>query len=498
MARNPDIDRVLLDILVDYIGTYQLKYSKDAQGNRAYARALTLLTTQVLDDIDNGRDQLIVDALPTGRRRVILPLVISSRSKNTSRDTMYKLDDGHELDSADDNFLLGAQFIEDGAVSYIGGFEPGTTIGRIQANVLDNEVILEHGKDFVVVGSTIVFVVDPFTQPQYSQYDTADDTLMLLWGADMETSSDYGAAFFGHLLRINEEDSDRYRNILESAWTLAFQSSTPYNINAFTGDVLNIPTTTKAGRVDDISDTHVIVEGITYELTAAPLTGLKIGQHLPAGSFLQDGVELFMTTAGELNNNPDLIFDLAVLRLSHGFSIDGPLSLQARSVPVTYEGLDANGNGRIRFELDPTDDIHWTNIWKRSEAQGVDMLSLIPGIGEVSPTTPRGTVIGTINPALFVINNFLGNNLFVLKVESDVVPDNTRISYLALILDYLGANIAGIISMTADAGDESDYDMQEVVDVASPFYATSAVDIAGSSSTLHYRDNITTIWVPSS
>ena len=498
MARNPDIDTSILNELVEYVSTYQLKYSKDARGNRAYIRALTLLTSQVLSDIDNGRDQLIVDALPTGRKQVILPLVLKHSTKDTSVDTMYKLDDGHQLDSEDDNFLLGAQFIEDGAVSYIGGFEAGTTIGRIQANVLDNEVVLIHGQDFVVVGQTIVFKQDPFESNLYTEYDVVDDTLLLMWGADMETASDYGAAFFGYLLKIDEQDSDRYRRILETAWTLVFQSSTPYNINQFTGAVLNIPTTTKQGRVISITDTEVLVGDITYTLTGAPAADLKVGQLLPAGSFLQDGVELFMTTASEINNNPDLILDLVVLRLPHGFSLDGPVSLQTSNVPITYEGVDVNGNGRVRFELDPTDDIHWANIWRRAEESNVDMLSLIPNIGEVSPQTPPGTVIGSINPALFIIDNFLGNNLFVLKIDSSEVPDNTRISYLSLVLDYLGANIAGALTMSADPSDVSEYTLDEVIDVPAPFYATATVDNAGTSSTLHYRDYITTIWVPSS
>ena len=327
-----------------------------------------------------------------------------------------------------------------------------------------------NGIDFEIDQSRnlIIFRNDPFKDPLTPSRAVFDkngvqvDTEIALWVYKGQFDLNNIYTQFGYALGLQLPSSQFYKDLLNAYWDMHLLGPAvnlfEQFLSALSGNPLVVnPTETVEAIWIDRDNTLVITDRTVY--TFPPLVSLvvSIGTVVHAGEALSDAVQLRELSGA----NPDYSI-LPGLSIFDGY-VSGQflsdLTFANRTVSLDYLGINTNGKAVVRFEVGgfPGDvDQFWGSVQTNGEMPGQKTLAELLDtranpVGQPGPLN----LPSTINPMQFILANLLGNNLFVISINTaSFDPDAPGITVLRLLREVMPPHINYVVFAQLTAPEE--------------------------------------------
>ena len=430
-------------VLLGWLGSFWSEVFEDREfaGHLQGARSLRL--AQLYLDVMEAASLVDRESAPVFHRERWTPIRLRRSDRNRAAPGFVRIG----MESA----VVGRQTDEvyAGEVFTIGGLDvslSGMTAfpapeGAVSARCIVDSIsrpsaVLRRGVDFDVVNGTLLVrsEFDPFSDgspfPLFSEGDDGaasrggDGDEAVLWACDTEVDRGFVYSHTGYAVGLETASTEAMKRVVNAVWDAVVEGSTPRSLSALVSAICGVPVALHDGEtvrsvVAAPDGTYIVTDRESYRLPrgSRPADGVSEGSVLERYQQL-DGrfrVYPYVTDPGKL---PEC------LPYGHRFkvdvpSVDIPPSLLAADVSGGFSvgwderdvetcGEDANGNPRLRFRLDGSDDDNdafWSRVWDGYERSGRSMEGLFGGSGKVVP-------------AEFFLRNLVGANTVVVAIDS--------------------------------------------------------------------------------
>jgi hypothetical protein len=315
---------------------------------------------------------------------------------------------------------------------------------------------------------------------QVAAADGSVDREIVLWGADALIDRNYVPSHFGYMQSGIYEDPRYGREATDALLELRSSGASLHLLLKTLGRLFDTPVVQNA--VETVTDicvtsdnyTCVITDKATYrcrpEETVLP--AITKGSVLTQGSFITNTVRLykklnpdkFIHASGYTLNQ--LVADVPRLPLFKGLihpdGLSSGISAPWSTTDITYEGLDANGNPKLKFALSGSSqsvDEYWTEVWSRAERDGIDMSTVLADYLFDNVSFIAGSVVGSVNPMFFFMKNCFQNNLSILAVDFDALPEYIKSLNLLYELNNVTAAYSLMLLVGRRTVEEDVYDL---------------------------------------
>ena len=276
----------------------------------------------------------------------------------------------------------------------------------------------------------ISFHSNPFQDTAIPHRDVFDDAgtrvdeEIALWVYRGSVDLDYIYNHFGYVLGLQLKSSENYKALLNAFWDMHLLGPSKEQFEVFmsalSGAPMILDPTETVEVVQTEADSILIVTNTrVYRAALTANVVVSVGDVLHAGDPITDAVRIEELTG----DSPDFSI-LPALALSKNFLSGDYLSeltVRNQTVSLEYDGLDADGKAFVKFEVSgfPGDvDKFWNDAQTRGKESGNKTLAEMLDT-RVNPTTQPtpSNLPATVNPLEFMVENLLGNNLFVIRVR---------------------------------------------------------------------------------
>jgi hypothetical protein len=402
-------------------------------------------------------------------------------------------------------------------------------IADISTAIVDDIVtptkVLVSGTDFRIENGTILFFNynDPFAlgfPARTIQTPDGEDTEIALWAADTLVDKDYVFNHLGHVLGLRDVSSEFYSHYLNALWDVYNSGASLALFRSGIAALLDEPAIQEDNEVVQLITTsprhQVVTDKHVYEIPESATLRAQIIQ----GAVLQSGELLTETLRIWENLDPQRLAaggqdpaqlrqDVPALFLPAGFfraSLRHGLGLTWDLEPITYQGMDANNNPRLRFTVYGTDtDIatFWDDFDAYCETHAISGQTCFTE--HLHGTLPQvvGAEWGTVAPLQYFLSNFLKANLLIVAVDSNKLSAQGRqtLHLLSNLRNGIPAHTCFFVVERQSVGPDP-YDLAEQTeDSAVPMLALSLYETAGTEvyvkTNLRYGDARPRVsWVP--
>ena len=310
----------------------------------------------------------------------------------------------------------------------------------VNANVIHNGIIspkvtLIQGIDFWITDNSVVFAENPFNNSLFAVRDVLSNTgeivdkeiTVWVYRGDYDHANVYNQ--FGYVLGLNVESSESYKTFVNAIFD-AFVDGTSIKSQQMALSVgYGVPFVMEAqetveliasssDKLQVITDQHVY----NFPPSANPL--VSVGDILTAGDAITDTLQVFELNAGK---------ELASAQVS-GITVDEGLLAWGFFSGLTFKNEDVavqveenvNGYTKISWDLGgfPLD---VEKFWADVHSQGISedkTLAMLLDIRESPLGQPTAASLpSTINPLQFLVDNFLRNNAYIVKLRISKTGD---------------------------------------------------------------------------
>ena len=379
----------------------------------------------------------------------------------------------------------------------------------IQSSLFNPEVVYVNGIDYFIENSVVYFKekLDPFLSPDKFMSHDVDkyESQLLLWGCELHQDNDNVQSFIPAMSELASVKNDIYHKAaLNALYDLSFAGPERKYIKAAAGAVFDVPyVKNDTEEVEVVEDRMVATDKAEYRWEKEVPAIVTIGQELHYGDPITGAVKIYWNADFEKFNAwndyylPEFLTDVPMLQLPRGMVGDIPgvtsITVKYEAMALTFSGLDANGNPKLRFPLELPEreaDAYWSFVWDGYEQSGKSMADDFSKYIYYPVFTVPGTVVGEINPMRFLAENFLSGNVYIIVVDFNGIPE--YISYV----DSIGALTRVMPAHTkilcyARLPDQSDILDPLWQDKVIPGYGNTTADTVTGMS----EDNITYRWV---
>jgi len=479
--------------------------------------------------------------MPAYHRELYIPIVIKLSERNTGQ--TLKIGQKPKVSVGPQT---GSSLYQQGAIFTVGGPAPlkDTIPYPIHSIKFDKGIDAIHNKlfvptstlvssqDFYVENNTLFIRkgLDPFESPNYPvrtvvNSNGEEDKEILLWGTNALVDQDFVYNSYGYALGRFDKNPEVYLNQLNALWDLQFVGTDIQVVKQAAAALVNVPCVKEPSEQIEVVTTgqdgqlYVVTDHHSYlvERPDTLLPHIVPGGVLYKGDYLTDAVKVYwnldtqrfvypandkITLDSFLAEVPSLYLPKAVIG---NYTADTGVILTWEQVPVTYEGLDDNGNWKIKFNLKTNagkESLLWQEIWERAERDNVDLAQVFSSF-ITQPAGNIGSTIGSINPMQYYMDNFLKANATVVTVNFNSLPASiTSLRALTRLKSVVPAHTL-LITLGRLTVSELPYDLttsgSDVVNTYDAFKVFDEANVHGSVSTatnLTYRDsNIQTKWI---
>jgi hypothetical protein len=374
----------------------------------------------------------------------------------------------------------------------------------IQTSPVNPTRVWVYGADYTLDLSRklIRFRDNPFADSRVPVADVLDasgnpeDRTIALWIYHGEFDLEYVYTQFGYALKLKLASSEHYKDIINALWDMHVLGPSMSSFRTFLAAISGAPSVINPTETVEVirseSDAKLIItdkEVYRVPLSATPV--VAVGDQVEVGDFLTDAIEVseLSTADPDYTTLPSLALSKSML--SGNYLAE--LLFSNESVSLDYAGLDTDGKAVLRFEISgfPGDvELFWTTVQENGKTAGATLAELLDQrtikVGEPGP----GAWPLTINPARFVLENLMRNNLFTIRLRTGsfetgapgvsmlrflrrVMPPH--VAYLAFVeisnpLETLDLSKAGSAS---EAGASESVDLCDTPDILSETVDTS-------------------------
>jgi hypothetical protein len=527
--------------LFNLLGDYWTRLYADSELLAKFSNGNGLAAAQTYLDFVETVLCLDRQNMPAYHREMFIPIVIKASEVNTG--VALKIGQqpvvgiGPQLDgdyTGGDIFKVGGNAALKDTLSYVINtnvpFDKG--IDSISNKLFSAEATLVSGKDFYVEGSVLFIdkTKDPFKSDRYmvrevSGANGTKDYEILLWGSNALVDDDFTHTHYGYPLGRYDKDPEIYRKQINALWDLQFVGFDIQVVKRALATLINVPSINEDGEVVETivggqdGESYVVTDKHSYlvELPDTIMPHIIPGAVLLKGDYLTDALKVYWnldTTKFVYPPNDKItlssfVADVPSLHLPKGvagnYSADSGIIVDWADSPITYEGLDENGNWKIRFDLQANfgkSDIFWQEVWDRAEANSTDLAEVFAEF-ITGPAGNVGSVVGSINPLKYYMDNFLKANASIVTINFNSLPSSiTSLRALTRLKSIVPAHtlllLIGRLAITELPYDLSD-SSQDVINYYDAFIVEDEGNIHGavsSDTNLTYRDaNLKTKWI---
>jgi hypothetical protein len=514
------------DLLLRWMGTYWTAFSEDPEFVRKYQAARNLMAAQFTVWYQETAALLDRQNIPVYHRERWWPAVLSEATQNTGTAAKVQLGGrfvGRIGPQTDPEFIAG-QAIP------IGGYYPleGVTTYPLPntvsdvASVIVNDltaptVVLVRGVDYYVENGTLFFLhdTDPLQDTRFARTATADGLQTVVWLCDALLDRNYVQNFAGYVLNLMDLSSEFYKRYLNALWDVYNKGATLTEFTAGIAAMLDEPSVlAESETVEQIvttaTGTQVITDQHVYAVSAdATLrTTVRKGAILARGEVLTQTIRVYdnidpSRLAANTEYGTQFRTDVPALFLPPAFfraELQHGLGLSWLNEPVTSVGLDANGNPKLRFNMQGTTEdveLFWTDFWNYCETQNVSSVDMFGDALRYSGGNYG--YYGSVQPMAFFLANFLKANLLVVTIASDQLTDQGRrgMRNLALLQTVIPEHVYVCVMERQTVGPDEYEEYEDAALVLDTVTASEQVGSAHSpASRLGYGDRTVVRWIP--
>lgn len=457
--------------LFDWIGSFWSQVYKDPEFIKELQTTRALRISQLyLDLLENLKLTDRANA-PVFHRERWYPIILRKSTRNTSKDTLIKIsDDGTViLGKQDDNIYRPNTVLDIGdKVSHYSNmvlYPLDTSKSGIKSvmtcivnNITRADVTLSQGVDFIILDGAIAISEehDPFYGKHADKFpkfeilgdlhNTKDDTEVVLWGCDTLFDKDFIYKAFGYAFKLPSRTSELYKNIVNSAWNTVASGATPLLLQSLIATICGVPTVKEEGEV--VEHISYFSDGLIQVITDKNLysfpDGTELRKDIKRGAVLHQFDTLDKTIRvyacptdvhkianynAFLDDFDEFTEDVPAIDLPPaffksdvklGFSVDWDLR------DVIYQGEDANGNPKLKFDIggDIQDETtFWNDTWRSYEESNISMETCLEGI-QYDKIYTVGAVWCQISPMEFFMHNLIGANTLIITIRTDTLAED--------------------------------------------------------------------------
>lgn len=293
-----------------------------------------------------------------------------------------------------------------------------------------------YGLDYIFEDDTLVFFNNPFDNDLIPRRDiigsdgAVSDREIGLWLYMAEFDLDYVYKHFGYVLGIQMPSSEVYKTFINALWDSYTDGPTlramQNALSAMSGAPSVIEPVETVEVILELEDKlQIITDKHVYDFSPNANPLVSVGDLVYGGDPLTDVVQIV-----ELNSTPD-ITTLPALALTKDYlsgGYRGDLVFENKNVTVDYGGIDDNNKAVISFEISGFDDDiskFWDSVHSAGVAAGKTLAECLDIRDDpVGPPLPTH-LPDMVNPLEFLLNNLLGNNMYMIKLRPEAYANET-------------------------------------------------------------------------
>lgn len=497
VTRPTPVDTISTD-LFNHLGPFWTRVYSDIDFVKDFCQGSGLTAAQVYIQFLEAVGVLGISSVPVLHRENWTPMLIRKSERDTGKGVelfigIPEINIGGQEDNSyreGREFDIGGHAVRSSMVSYpvyARDFKDG--VNQICSSILNPVRSLVRGVDFFIQDGTVIFyedndpfeALDAYPVRVVKNEETGEtEHEILLWGSDVLYDKDYIYQHFGYVTGYRQESNEHYKRITQALWDLRVAGNDIPRQNIALGDFLDVASirepeeTIVSITVTEDGTRTVVTDKNVYRVhpNETMLDDVQVGNTLPRGRYLTETIRNYRKLVSDkfyVSNGrtlEDFLNDVPRLYLPKGIvgvpEMSAGFGLGWEAADLIYDGEDANGNAKLRFNIDATIDdeaIYWESVWANAERDGVDMMELLSDyITNDNPLIP-GQVVGTINPLKFYMDNCLHANLSVIVVDFDALPEYiTSFEPLTRLEGLIPAHTA-VILVIRKALEEQDYNL---------------------------------------
>lgn len=383
----------------------------------------------------------------------------------------------------------------------------------IQTSPVSPTRVWVYGADYAIDSTRkmIRFRDNPFSDSRVPVADILDadgnleDRTIALWIYRGEFDLNYVYNQFGYALKLRLDSSEEYKALVNAMWDMYVLGPSAASLRTFIAAAAGAPTvvspteTVELLRTEDDSKL-IITDKAAYRIPLTATSVVSVGDELTMGDFLTDAIELSeLSTASP---SYALLPNMSLSKSTLTGNYVAELILSNESVPLEYVGVDADGKAEVRFQVSgfPGDvELFWTTVQENGKDAGATLAELLDRRTTKEGEPEPGAWPLTVNPAQFILENLMRNNLFILRLRTGSFGDDALgVGVLRFLRRVLPPHVAYVAFVeinnpleTVDlgtAGSESEAGASEAIDLhATPDILSETVD------TSFYREKFVTV-----
>lgn len=437
--RYPQNDLDSSSTLLNLLGSF---WATTYQGN-SFVEDLTQITGQVakqtyfqLLEVVNSVSRFDI---PVFHRKNWYALTFKESELNTSTDLLNKYGESNSYQSP--------AVISYNTLKTTNSYAVSKPTNLVDVSVILNRLTtpsVEYLKDidFELTDNLIVFKTNPFSNAKVAKTDILNalgeivDRECTLWLYQGEWDLEYVYEAFGYALNTKLQSSEGYKTFINAILDALVEGTSKRTQQLALASSFGIPIVVEASEtVENIITTdvlNIITDSHVYQFptTASPI--VSVGDIVYAGDSLTDVFQIF-----ELNRGQKLTAqELSALSVGKGILGAGywhDLTFENADKDLIVQ-LNVDGYTKVSWDLGgfPLD---VQKFWDDVHSNGVinnQTLAMLLDQRTAPDTQPlAGALPKTINPLQFLIDNFLRNNAFIVKLKAGVTFED-RFSYIPI------------------------------------------------------------------
>lgn len=305
-------------------------------------------------------------------------------------------------------------------------------INQLQNNIINPSSVLLRGIDFEVTDELIIFRDNIFETPGWPKREllNADGSL-----ADRECVVwvyrglwDWQVVYeqFGYAIGLQMKSSEAYKSFINAildSFTVGTSIKTQQQAIAAAFGIPFIvePQETVENVFNDAAGLNVVTDRHVYKFPKRTQTTATLGKTLKAGDLLTDTLQVFEFNRG-LADQPISAITLDSGLLAYGFF--SGITFENKTIPL-HVATNVDGYTKVSWELGGFDfdvEAFWEQVHQEGVAKKKTLAHLLD-IRENPTTEPTAASLpATINPLQFLVDNFLRNNAYVVKLKLNRNP----------------------------------------------------------------------------
>lgn len=446
--------------------------------------------------------------------------VLRESEFDSGRASLYKFDG--EL-TFDGTFKFGQRADND---LFENSLSSAKHIGIIFNRILNPSIALIQGQDFIIEDGVLLLKLNPFEDPRFSVrliYDSNGaviDREVILWGFEVKEDQEFLYEHFGYVLNKKAKSSQGYKDLINSIWNSLVGGLTIRDLEWALAAIFQLPVvieqTEKVEKILNYPDQKLVIitDQNSYIYPAGSIPIVSEGDTVFSGQLLIDTVQVYDLTDYENVSNlltaefiddfgntiakPSRLSSSAISASIQSFkdysqilppsdvepkfqflplfnslvnnNLSGPLIFRnSRSALVAVTTSNGDLVTQINDVLGAEQDLEtfWQKVFDNGQAGNKQWINYYPSVPDY------------INPAGWLIENFLKNNSLIIKIRFSKIKEFLGLDFLALLRLVLPAEKFIIVLLDVEIRDDESFDETQACVYGSSSFGGDACEFSG-------------------